>query len=152
MLEVPGGEGLDQPLSLEELEQAKDEAFGIEVRKDPASTLDRIATLPSPERKRHLLYRFVRQVRSAEHLGAAWTMVAETWRKQGLARRALEGYRRARRAGRGTAWERHALFESGLLHRSLGEEQKFRIALETYLKLAPDGFRAAQARKLLQQP
>lgn len=139
----------EQQLSLEQLARAKDEAFGIEVHKDPVQMLDRIATLASPERQRHLLYRFVREVRSAEHRGAAWSMVAASWHKQAEHDQALEAYRRARRDGRGTAWELHALFESALLHRARGDRVKAHGEFKAYLDIAPDGYRADQARKYL---
>ena len=71
------------------------------------------------------------------------------FRREGDARQAAEAYRRASRAGRGTAEGANALFALGQMRSALGETSAARAAFERYLEASPEGPLAGRARRSL---
>ncbi|HJL05162.1 MAG TPA: FecR domain-containing protein [Polyangiaceae bacterium LLY-WYZ-15_(1-7)] len=100
-------------------------------------------------RARHELLAIARTTRSRRTRARAWSDIAMVFRREGDARQAAEAYRRASRAGRGTAEGANALFALGQMRSALGETSAARAAFERYLEASPEGPLAGRARRSL---
>ncbi len=101
------------------------------------------------EQARHELYAITRSTAEAPVRAQAWVRVAEVFARERNWNRAAEAYRRAARAGRGTAHGDGALFALGRLLEERGDAQGARAAHLRYLEVAPQGALAVEARRAL---
>jgi TolA-binding protein len=102
------------------------------------------------ERARHELLAITRSPARPADRVRAWSMIADSWVRQGDPRRAAEALRRAHEAGPDTQLGHAALFDRAkILERRVGDASAARAAYSQYLQRVPNGPNAAQARAAL---
>lgn len=116
---------------------------------DPAARLERAKSLGRTAAAARILRELTRPNTPAEVRTEAWSTLGDLHRSAGRLHEAARAYEQAAQVGRGTASGHNAIYLLARLHQQRGDREAARASYERYLREAPSGALAEQARRAL---